>query len=276
MRRLITLAGAISFGLGAIIGVAAPARAEKLLLGNEGVLPPFSMVDSDGVLRGVEPDLAREVCKRMNAECEFVVMDFKALIPSILQRKFDILASALFPTPERKEKIAMSRRLFKNPITYIVPVDSHYTFTKEGLRGKGIKLGLTRGAASTKWLQDMYGDAIEYSFYDNPDQAQLDLLAGRINMMFHAKINMTISLVMKPEGKKWKFDGGEYDIGQEGLPEKERGLAWAVRKGDEAMLTRVNAALDSVFADCTITTIRKKYLDITTSPEDAACVAQGK
>ena len=51
----------------------------------------------------MEPDLAREMCKRMKVECEIIVMDFKALIPSILQGKFDILISQLLPTPERRD-----------------------------------------------------------------------------------------------------------------------------------------------------------------------------
>ena len=271
IRRLITLA--VSLGLGAVAG--ASAQAEKLRLGNEGVFPPFSMVGSDGVLKGVEPDIAREMCKRMNVECEFVVMDFKALIPSILQGKFEILISQLLPTPERRDRLTLSRRLFKNPSTFVVPANSQYTFTKEGLRGKGIKLALQRGAATIKWAQDRFGDAIEYVFYDNPDQEKLDLLAGRVNMLLQLKINATIELISKPEGKGWKLDGGEHDIGQDDIPDADRGLVWAVRKGDDALIKRVNAALESIFADCTITTIRKKYLDISTSPEDAACVAKG-
>src|SRR5690242_13535382 len=104
IRRLMILAGAASLGLGTLLGAASSARAEKLRLGNEGVFPPFSMVDSDGSVKGVEPDLAREMCKRMNVECEIVVMDFKALIPSILQGKFDILISQLLPTQERRDR----------------------------------------------------------------------------------------------------------------------------------------------------------------------------
>ena len=275
MRRLITLAGAVSVGLGALVGAASSAQAEKLRLGNEGVFPPFSMVDSTGALKGVEPDLAREMCKRMNAECEMIVMDFKALIPSLLQSKFEILISQLLPTPERRERLTLSRRLFKNPSTFVVPANSQYTFTKEGLRGKGIKIGLQRGAATIKWVQERFGDSIEYLYYDNPDQEKLDLLAGRINMLFQLKINATIELIMKPEGKGWKLDGGEYEIGQDDLPESQRGLSWAVRKGDDALVKRMNVALDAIFADCTYTAIRKKYLDITTGPEDAACVAKG-
>src|SRR4051812_20700360 len=242
MRRLTVLAGAVSLGLGLLAG--ASAHAEKLRLGNEGVFPPFSMVDSNGVLKGVEPDIAREMCKRMNVECEFVVMDFKALVPSILQGKFEILISQLLPTPERRERLTLSRRLFKNPVTFVVPANSQYTFTKEGLRGKGIKLGLQRGAATTKWAQERFGDAIEYSLYDNPDQEKLDLLAGRINMLFQLKINATIEIISKPEGKGWKLDGGEFDIGQDDIPEADRGLVWAVRKGDDALVKRMNTALN--------------------------------
>jgi len=274
MHRLITLAGAVCLGLGTLAG-AASAQVQKLRLGNEGIFPPFSMVDSDGTVKGVEPDLAREMCKRMSVECEIIVMDFKALIPSILQGKFDLLISQLLPTAERRERLTLSRPLFKNPSTFIVPVNSNYTFTKEGLRGKGIKIGLQRGAATVKWIQDRFGDAIEYSFYDNPDQEKLDLLAGRINMLFQLKINATIEIISKPEGKGWKLDGGEYEIGQDDLPENMRGLSWAARKGEDALMKKVNVALDSIYADCTYTAIRKKYLDITTGPEDAACVAKG-
>jgi arginine/ornithine transport system substrate-binding protein len=276
MHRLLNLVSAASLGLGALVSVTGSAQAEKLRLGNEGVFPPFSMVDSDGTVKGVEPDLAREMCKRMNVECEIIVMDFKALIPSILQGKFDLLISQLLPTPERKERLTLSRPLFKNPSTFVVPANSSYTFTKEGLRGKGIKLALQRGAATSKWAQERFGDAIEYSFYDNPDQEKLDLLAGRVNMLFQLKINATIELISKPEGKGWKLDGGEYEIGQEDLPEDQRGLSWAARKGEDALMKRVNAALDAIYADCTYTSIRKKYLDITTGPQDAACVAKGK
>jgi arginine/ornithine transport system substrate-binding protein len=248
--------------------------AEKLRLGNEGIYPPFSMVDASGKITGVEPDLAREMCKRMNVECEIMVMDFKALIPSLLQGKFDILISQVTPTAERKQKLLFGRRIVANPMAFVVPASSNYVFTKEGLTGKGIKLGLQRGGAHIKWVQDRYGDALEYVYYDNPDQTRMDLLAGRINMLFEAKINVSIELMSKPEGKNWKFDGGEHWIGEESVPEAERGLSWVVRKGDDALLKRMDAALDAMIADCTYTKIRKAYLEITTLPEDAACSAK--
>ena len=266
--------GALCVGVAALIAATAAAPAEKLRLGNEGVYPPFSIVSSGGGLTGAEVDLAREMCKRMNVECEFIVMDYKALIPSLLQGKIDALVSQTAPTPERVQRLSFTRRLYANFSTFAVPITSNYVFTREGLKGKGLKIGLQRGGAGVKYLQEFFGDAIEQVLYDNPDQIRMDLLAGRLNAGFMARINTMIELINKPEGKDWKLDGGEHWIGDPAIPEKERGSGWAVRKGDEALLRRMDAALGSIIEDCTYTKIRKAYLNITTLPEEAACVAK--
>src|SRR5258708_19700904 len=143
MRRVL-VATAFALSLPAV------AWADALKFGNEGTYPPFSVVDSSGKLTGFEPELAREMCKRMGAECDIVVMDFKALIPSMLQGKLDGVTSQITPLPERKERALFSRVILQNNFRFVVPKDSHYAFTKEGL--KGIKIGVQRGGASTKYV----------------------------------------------------------------------------------------------------------------------------
>jgi len=249
----------------------AGAAAETLKLGNEGVYPPFSMVDAKGELTGFEPDLAREMCRRMGAECTFMVMDFKALIPSVLQGKFDIVASQLAPTPERLAKLSYGRPIVYNPMTFAIGKATDHTFTREGLAGKGIKLGLQRGAASIPYVDRTWGDVFERVFYDNPDQMKLDLLAGRIDAVFDSKINWTIELIAKPEGKDYKLAGGDHWIGKPEIPVDERGYSWAVPKGKEALLEKMNAALSAIMADCTFTTLRKKYLSVPILAADQAC-----
>ena len=140
------------------------ARADKLTFGNEGVYPPFRMVDASGKLTGFEPELAREMCKRMDAECDIVVMDFKALIPSLLQGKLDGVVSQITPTSERVGKVLFSRILLQNLYSFVIPVNSNYVFTKEGLQG--VKIGLTRGGAPAKYIVDTFGDAILPVWYD--------------------------------------------------------------------------------------------------------------
>ncbi|SON55670.1 Histidine-binding periplasmic protein precursor [Hartmannibacter diazotrophicus] len=270
--KLRSLVAAAGLGLAALAVASAPAAAEKLLLGNEGVYPPFSIVDSDGNLTGFEPELAREVCKRMDVECEFVVMDFKALIPSILQGKFNVLTSQLSPTPERLKKLTYSEPIIYNPATFIVKKDSDYTFTPEGLKGKGLKIALQRGASSIPYIDKHFPDVFEKVLYDNPDQMRLDLMAGRIDLVFDSKLNWTFELIMKPEGKDWKIAGGDHWLGDEAVPQEKRGYSWAVRKGDEALIERFNVAIDQVITDCSFTKIREKFLSVPILAREQACL----
>jgi ABC-type amino acid transport substrate-binding protein len=275
-RNRFQLAIACRFAMLSIAAMlwASRASAEHLKLGNEGIYPPFSIVDSKGELTGIEPEWAREMCKRMNAECEFVVMDFKALIPSLLQGKFDALVSQINPLPERKAKALFTIPIVYNPGTYIVPRDSHYEFTAAGL--KNAKMGLQRGGADLLFIQRVFGDVIPITLYDNPDQIKLDLLAKRIDMTFGPKINWTMELINKPEGKDWKLDGGEHWVGDPALPEAERGLSWIARKGPEgeALIQRMNVALEAMMKDCTFTKIRQKYLNFAVVKTEAPCLGK--
>ncbi|MBD1554279.1 transporter substrate-binding domain-containing protein [Pseudomonas typographi] len=245
------------------------ASAEQLVFGNEGSYPPFSLVDASGKLTGVEPELAREMCKRMKADCEIVVMDFKALIPALLAKKLDGVTTQIKPLPERKEKALFGMPIVYNPDSYIVRADSHYQFTKTGLQG--VRFGIQRGSAQSRYLTEHFGDAIQLTNYDNPDQIRLDLLAGRIDATLGPKINWTLELISKPEGKDWKLDGGELWTGDPSIPEAERGSSWIVRKDNPELVKRMNEALASMLADCTFTHIRERFIPVAIVPAESAC-----
>ncbi|RJF89255.1 ABC transporter substrate-binding protein [Oleomonas cavernae] len=258
----------------ALLALAGPALAEdKLIIGNEGTYPPFSMVTADGQLTGVEPDLTREMCTRMKVTCEFAVMDFKALIPSLLQNKVDVVASQVTPTPERKEKALFSVPVVYNPDIFVTRKDKTYEFTVAGL--KGVRIGVQRGSAMATYITAQFGDAPVISLYDNPDQIRLDLLAGRIDMTYGAKLNWTAELIDKPEGKDYTLAGGDHWSGDMSIPEDQRGSSWIVRKGEDALLARMDEAIKSMIADCTFTQIRKKYLSAPIVAGEAACVKAG-
>ena len=73
--------------------------------------------------------------------------------------------------------------------------------------------------ANRAMIAEHFGDAVELTNYDNPEQIRLDLLAGRIDATLGPKINWTLELISKPEGKDWKLDGGEFWTGDPSIPE---------------------------------------------------------
>lgn len=254
------------FGIAAaaLLAAAGSSLAEKLVLGNEGTYPPFSMVNAAGKLTGFEPELAREMCRRMNVECEIVVMDFKALIPALLQNKLDAVATQTKPLPERKEKVLFGRAILFNPDSYVVKANTNYAFTKEGL--KGLRIGLQRGTAQAKYIAETYGDAMQTVFYDNPDQIRLDLASGRLDLSIGPKISWSLQFLNKPEGKDWKFAGGDLWTGG-----GEEGSSWIARKDSQKLLDRMNTTLTAIIADCTFTKLRKPFMDVELLPEEKAC-----
>jgi ABC-type amino acid transport substrate-binding protein len=270
-RASVGLVGAIGAIVGALLATPAPASAEKLTLGNEGTNPPFSVLDASGTVGGMEPELAREMCKRMNGECDIVTMDLKALIPAMLQGKLDAVTTQLTPTAERKERALFTRMILQNNYRFVVPADSHYAYTKDGL--KGVKIGLSRGGAGGRYITDTFGDAVVPLWYDNMNQVKLDLLAHRVDMTFGSEINWRLDLIDTPEGKGWKEDGESYWVGNPDVPPDERGLGWVVRKTDgQPLLDRMNAALTAIIDDCTYTKIRKKYVEFQILPAEAHCL----
>jgi ABC-type amino acid transport substrate-binding protein len=256
--------------IAAVLFCGRPAAADKLILGNEGTYPPFSILDPSGKLTGFEPELARAMCERMKADCDIVAMDFKALIPSLMAGKLDAVVSQITPTPSRVGHMLFTMVIIQNDYSFVVPADSHHSFTKEGL--KGVRMGLVSGGATSKFIMDTFGDSIVPVWYDNMVQVKLELLSGRIDATFGARINWRLDLIETPEGKGWKLDDKQYWLGDPNLPEQERGLSWITRLGNEALIARMNKALASLIEDCTYTKIRDRFINFPILAAEAHCL----
>jgi ABC-type amino acid transport substrate-binding protein len=240
-----------------------PASAQKLTLGNEGTYPPFSIVGTDGRVTGIEPDLAREMCKRMGAECEIVSMDFSALLPSLIAGKIDMIISQLTPLPERLEATEFTLPVVFSPTGFVVHKDWEKGFDNEAM--SGMKLGVYKGSSHAKYVEVNLPDA-QPVYYDNNDQMALDLLADRIDGVFGDKINWQLLLIDTEDGKDWKLSEDYWETGE------REGKHWAAQKGNTELIKIVNEALESIIADCTYTKIRKQYLAVQMLDEESKCM----
>lgn len=64
-------------------------------------LSPFESIGANNVVIGFDIDLAKALCKQMQAECTFTNHAFDSLIPSLKFRKYDAVISGMDITPER-------------------------------------------------------------------------------------------------------------------------------------------------------------------------------
>ncbi len=228
---------------------------KKIRIGVEGAYPPFSEVGPDGKLKGFDIDIAYALCAKIGAECELVLQDWDGMIPALLAKKFDAIVASMSITEERKKRVDFTDKYYQTPARFVRKKGSGIEITKEGLKGK--KVGVQRATIHDNYLTDNYGDVVEIVRYGTQDEANLDMLAGRLDLLLADSIALLEGLLKTEQGKDFEFVGPELRdprwFGE--------GAGIAVRKEDQDLKKLLNEAIKAIRADGTYDAIAKKYFD---------------
>lgn len=222
--------------------------ADKLKIGTEGAYPPFNFIDESGELKGFDVEIAGALCAAMKVECEYIKQDWDGIIPALLAKKFDAIVASMSITEERKQSVAFTDRYYSNLIRFVGPKGQTIDTSLEGLKGKSI--GAQRATVAASYLEDKLGSDASIKLYDTQENANLDLVNGRLDLMFADGLVMYEWLKTK-DGEGFQFYG-------EGLS-LDDGVGIAVRKEDEALAGKINEAIKAIRADGTYDKINAKY-----------------
>ncbi len=112
MKKLVLAALLASFTFGA-------SAAEKINFGVSATYPPFESIGANNEIVGFDIDLAKALCKQMQAECTFTNHAFDSLIPSLKFRKYDAVISGMDITPERSKQVSFTTPYYENSAVVI-------------------------------------------------------------------------------------------------------------------------------------------------------------
>ncbi|MES2945026.1 MAG: transporter substrate-binding domain-containing protein, partial [Pseudomonadota bacterium] len=122
------------------------AQAEQVVkIGTLSDYAPFEYKDASGKLMGMEIELGKAMCKIMNAKCEYVTMDFDALIPALKAKKIDAVLAQMSITDERKKVVDFTDLFTLAPVQYVTKLGAGITENPTTLKGKivGVQSGTT-------------------------------------------------------------------------------------------------------------------------------------
>ncbi|MDY0870893.1 transporter substrate-binding domain-containing protein [Dongia rigui] len=251
-----------SFILAAVLVAlaASPALADKLklIVAVEGAFPPYNEVGPDGNLQGFDVDVAHEICKKIEAECEYVKQDWDGMIPGLLAKKYDVIISSMGILPEREEKIDFTIPYYQAP-TALVALKS--AGAKVGADGypdgeslAGLKIGVQRATAYESWAREKWPKA-EIVVYDSSQSADLDIQNGRLDARFDDYVLLSDG-IMKGEGaNQYERVGNIYTEAAMG----SKGEGIALRKGNEPLKDAINKAILAMREDGSYKAINDKY-----------------
>jgi len=251
MRRLTTIIAA-ALAMSLVAGVAA---AQKVKIGTEGAYPPFNSIDKDGKLVGFDVDIAKALCEAAKFECEFVVQDWDGIIPGLIAKKYDAIVASMSITEERKQKVDFTDKYYNTPAKFVARKGVNLQITKEGLKGKVV--AVQRATIHENFLRDNFGDVVTVNSYATQDEAYMDLASGRADAGIADSVAIMDGFLNTPQGKDFQFYGPDFNdpkwFGE--------GVGIAVRKGENELREKFNAAIKQIRSDGTYQKINAKYFD---------------
>jgi len=257
LRCILVVLGVIGFGA----PKAAEGGSEILRFATEAAAPPLNFIGKDGRLTGFDVDFGNAICKVMAVECEWVIEDWDDLISGLNQRRYEAIVSSLPVTEEKQKKVDFTDIYHLMPASFLGAETLAATeIDKTTLAGKLI--GVEAGSVHEAFLRDNFGDIATIKTYDLIAQATLDLIGGRLDLVFGDRIELEANFLKTDEGRGFKLLGPSYtDAKWFG-----GGAGIAVRKGDLALVERLNAAMELIRANGTYKKVNDRYFNFDIFP----------
>ncbi len=216
-----------------------------------GVAPDYPPVifKQDGVIAGMEADLAVNVARALNRPYRFVSLDWNQMIPALMEGRIDIIMAGMTVTEERAIRVAFSKPYLKTgQMALIRRTDAaRYSQPAQVMMGRA-NVGFQRGTTGEQFVRQQFPNAKEIGFLSAEDAA-IALNRGRIDLLIH-----DAPVVW------WLASENEAKLMVSPQPLTEEYLAWAVRRDDPELLALVNDCLDAMKKDGTLNRIFKRWM----------------
>ena len=222
--------------------------AEKIVNGIDANFPPFAYIDKTGKAAGFDVEAMDWIAKEMGFQVEHTPIDWDGIITSLLTKKIDVIASGMSITEARAKQVNFSIPYWKIEQVLVIKNDSSLSLD-DILKG-GKALGAQQGTSEAKWLKEeaaKQGWNFDLRYYSSAPLAVEDVLNGRIAAAAMDDAPARDAASKKPVKILGTFGMESEDFG------------YAVRKGDDELLAKVNEGLKKLMASPYWDELRQKY-----------------
>ncbi|ANH05564.1 lysine/arginine/ornithine ABC transporter substrate-binding protein [Shinella sp. HZN7] len=254
--------------------------ADKIRIATEGAYAPWNFSGPNGTLEGFEIDLANDLCKRMNRECEIVAQNWDGIIPSLTAGKYDAIMAGMSITPKREEVIAFSTPYAAAINSFAVLDDSDLaglpmagkplSVDSEAARPVleeiaklvgGKTVGVQGSTTASSFMEQYFKDAADVREYKTTEEHNFDLVSGRLDAVV-ANATVLAAAMEKEDMAGTKLAGPLFSGKVFGM------IGIGLRKEDTALKADFDAAITAARADGTVTTLSEKWFKLDVSPQD--------
>jgi polar amino acid transport system substrate-binding protein len=134
------------------------------------IMAPWVMKDKDGKYIGFEIDVAKQLASDMGVKPVFKEYEWNKLIPALLDKEIDIIASGISITPKRGLQIRFSNPYSSSGYNLVSNLKLTKDFTSiKDLNDSKVYIGVVKGTVSESLVPKVFPRAKLDSFKDNKE-----------------------------------------------------------------------------------------------------------
>ena len=212
--------------------------------------PPLIFING-GRFDGVEVELARLLAARLDRPLQFVSVDWKDQIPTLLAGRTDIIMSAMTVTEARKVRIRFTEPYFNGGLSAMIRTEDAGRYTSRESLGQGfVTIGVIGGTTGDVAVQRNFPNARKIELLKASD-APSELRRRAIDIF-----------VYDAPAIMWLVSENEADLMAIEKKLSEEQLAWGIRREDQGFLAQINAILTDWKRDGTLDRVLTKWIPV--------------
>lgn len=230
--------------------VATPAlAADKVLnVGTDATFAPFEMLNDKREVIGFDAELIQAIASKAGLKVKLVNTPWEGLFAGLNNGDRDIVIAAVTITPERKQSMDFSEPYFEAKQLIVIPGSSKIGSLAE-LKGK--KIGVQTGTTGDSVAQKAFGKTSpDIRRFESIPLALTELKNGGVQAVIADNGVVRNYLVNNPNLQFRTIDDTSFGKEYYGI---------AVKKGNKALLDKLNQGLAGIRTDGTYAKINAKY-----------------
>ena len=226
-----------------------------IVIAMEGDWAPWSYHDEEDVLTGYDAEVARAIAGKLGVEAELVEAPWESLFAGLDSGRYNLVVNGVDYTEERAEKYDFSTPYAYNRTALIVRSDNNEITSFEDLEGK-----TTANSISSTYmtLAESYG--AEATGVSTLNETLQLVLSGRVDATLNAEVSYYDYMSVHPDAEL-KIAAIHEDVTNVCIP-------MAKGEENESLLEAVNAALDCLRADGTLSSLSEQFFGTDISVND--------
>lgn len=225
---------------------AADLGGKLLKVGSDTTSPPMESIDpTSGQVVGFDVDVVNAICAKINCQAEFVTTGWDGIFAALDQGSFDLVASGVSITDERKKAMDFSNPYLVNSQAILTRVDGQ-DLTIDQFKSEGRKLSAQANTTDAQVAEEAVGKENVVAY----DTFSAAIIALRNKDVDGVVINGANAAAYEREF------AGELVTAIKDLQSDPIGLVF--RKGDENVAA-FNEGIDAIKADGTLDKLVEKY-----------------